>query len=107
MDIHGNPVSDEQIKEYIIELIEGEGYAYGYHKLTICLRRKYKLVINKKKVYRLCKELDVLKPQRRVKRKHPRRVARNRTVTASNQLWERMSSMATYVGKIAFSFSWP
>jgi putative transposase len=104
VDIHGNSVSDEQIKEYIMELIEGEGYAYGYHKLTICLRRKYKLVINKKKVYRLCKELDVLKPQRRVKRKHPRRVARNRTVTAPNQLWEMDVKYGYICGEDRFFF---
>ncbi|KUK10295.1 MAG: Integrase, catalytic region [Clostridia bacterium 41_269] len=45
LDTYGNPICDEQIKEYIMELIEGKGYAYGYHKLTICLRRKYKLII--------------------------------------------------------------
>jgi len=46
------------------------------------------LLINKKKVYRLCKELKILRPQRKVKRKHPKKLARNRIVTASNQLWE-------------------
>lgn len=39
-------------------------------------------------MYRLCKELKILKPQRQVKPKHPKKIARNRTVTASNQLWE-------------------
>ncbi|WP_427339027.1 IS3 family transposase [Caloranaerobacter sp. DY30410] len=28
---------------------------YGYYKITIILKRKYNLIINKKKVYRLCK----------------------------------------------------
>ncbi|MEW5954805.1 MAG: hypothetical protein AB1815_14005, partial [Bacillota bacterium] len=37
---------------------------------------------------RLCKELDILAPQRRIKVKHPRRLAINRQVTASDQLWE-------------------
>ena len=58
-DAHGRQICDEQIKEWISELIEGEGYAYGYRKLTVCLHRKHGLVINKKKVYRLCKDLDV------------------------------------------------
>ena len=48
----------------------------------------YHLVINKKKVYRLCKQEGLLKPQRKLKNKHPRKVARNRIVTGSNQLWE-------------------
>lgn len=33
--------------------ISGDGFAYGYRKLTKQLRRKQHLVINKKKVYRL------------------------------------------------------
>ncbi len=54
-----------------MEAIESDGFAYGYLKLTHLLRREHGLVINKKKVYRLCQELDVLKPQRQVKRKYP------------------------------------
>jgi putative transposase len=49
---------------------------------------EHRLVINKKKVCRLCKELRLLKPHRRVKRKHPRRIAKKRDITAPNQLWE-------------------
>jgi putative transposase len=57
-------------------------------KLTIALRKYKHLVINKKKVYRLCKELDILRPQRKIKPKHPKRISRNRTITASKMLWE-------------------
>jgi len=56
----GQKICDMQIKEWIIELIDGDCFAYGYYKLTIELQNSYKLIINKKKVYRLCKELDVL-----------------------------------------------
>jgi len=42
-------VSDEQIKEWLMEGMEGEAYAYGYRKLTVFLRRTYGLCINKKK----------------------------------------------------------
>jgi len=84
----GNKVCDEQIKEYLIKLVEEEGYAYGYRKLTWCLRKKYSLVINFKKVYRLCKELAILKPQRKVKPKEIKHIAINRTVIKSNSLWE-------------------
>ncbi len=81
-------ISDEQIKEWIMAAIAGDGLTYGYVKLGKLLKREYGLVVNKKKMYRLCKELDVLKPQRRLKMKYPRKLARNRDITASNQLWE-------------------
>jgi len=74
--------------KYIKELIKGEAYCYGYLKITHLLRKKYKLIINKKKVYRICKQLKILKPQRKTKPKYPRKIARNRTITGSNQLWE-------------------
>ncbi|WXJ94326.1 hypothetical protein MCACP_07990 [Neomoorella carbonis] len=32
--------------------------------------------------------MGILKPQRQIKVKHPRRLARNRIVTGPNQLWE-------------------
>jgi len=46
------------------------------------------LKINKKKVYRLCKELDILKPQRKIKKHHPRKLAKREEINSSNQLWE-------------------
>ncbi|ELK43989.1 integrase catalytic subunit, partial [Brevibacillus agri BAB-2500] len=55
----GQPVSDEQIKEWLSELIADEESAYGYRKLTVCLRRDHQLVINKKKVYRLLIEEEL------------------------------------------------
>lgn len=81
-------ISDEQIKEWLMEMIVGEEQIYGYRKLTKCLQIQRNLVINKKKVYRLCKELGILKKQRKLIAKHPRRLARNRTITQVNQLWE-------------------
>jgi putative transposase len=84
----GDPISDEQICEWITEFLVGEGAAYGYRKLTVLLRRRKKLKINKKKVYHLCKLMDVLRPQRKMIIKYPKRLANNRVITGSNQLWE-------------------
>ncbi|MDP9729874.1 DDE-type integrase/transposase/recombinase, partial [Alicyclobacillus tolerans] len=84
----GSKVSDEQVKEWIMNAVAGDGFAYGYLKLTYVLKREYQLVINKKKIYRLCKELGILKQQRQIKSKYPRRLARNRDIMAPNQLWE-------------------
>jgi putative transposase len=88
LDVNGRKVCDGQIEEYIMELIEDEAFGYGYYKIYKLLRRKHHLIINPKKVYRLCKKLNILKPQRQIKVKSPRRIARNREITASNQLWE-------------------
>lgn len=87
-DKNGQKICDQQIIEWIYRLIDGEGFSYGYRKLTLLLRRNYHLIINKKKVYRLCKLEGMLRPQRQLKFKHPRKPARNRVITESNQLWE-------------------
>lgn len=80
---------DARIKSYIRSLLSREEEScYGYRKLTKCLRKRYGLKINKKKVYRLCKELGVLHPQREVKNRLPRKLANNREVTGPNQLWQ-------------------
>lgn len=97
-------ISNEQVKEWICEIIQAEGYAYGYLKLTYCLRKKFNLVINKKKVYRLCKELKVLRPQRKIKTKHPRRLSRNRIITAPDQLWETDVKYGYIAGEDRFFF---
>jgi putative transposase len=72
----------------IKDLVKGEAYCYGYIKITHLLRKKYNLIINKKKVYRICKQLRILKPQREIKPKYPRKIAINRVINDSNQLWE-------------------
>lgn len=81
-------ICDDQIKEYIMEAINGDAQYYGYRKITYYLKRTYNLIINCKKVYRLCKELNVLRDQRKIYPKTKRVLASNRTVTSSNQVWE-------------------
>ena len=83
--VEGKPVSDEEITEWIMEFIAGEGAAYGYRKLTVLLRKRRKLVINKKKVYRLCKLMNVLRPQRKLKMKHPRAVSYTHLTLPTNR----------------------
>jgi len=87
-NVYGQKVCDEAIKEMIIQLIETEAFGYGYYKLTVCLRRQFGLIIEDKKVYRLCKEMDILRPQRQKIIRHPRVIASNHEITGSNQLWE-------------------
>ncbi|NFQ35130.1 IS3 family transposase [Clostridium sporogenes] len=84
----GEKICDDEIKEYILQAIEGDAINYGYRKIMHYLKREYGLIINHKKVYRLCKELDILKNQRAIKPKVKRSIAANRIITGSNQLWE-------------------
>lgn len=79
---------DARIKSYLRRLIQGPNASFGYRKLTVLLRRKHGLNINKKKVYRLCKELRILAPQREATNPVPKKVANNRIVTGPNQLWQ-------------------
>lgn len=103
----GTVISDEQICEWIMEYIEGEESSYGYRKITVILNRDKHLVINKKKVYRLCKNMRVLKPQRQKRTKYPRRLARNRIITSSNQLWEVDIKYGFIAGEGRFFFVMP
>jgi len=84
----GKKIKDHQIKRYIEKLLEGEESVYGYRRITTCLRRKYKLRINKKKVYRLCKEMQILGKRPKPVASHPRRLANNMKITRPNQLWQ-------------------
>ncbi|WP_409343053.1 IS3 family transposase [Paenibacillus sp. MBLB4367] len=86
--IHGQKVSDAQIEEWLMELVEGEEQGYGYRNLAHALYVQRGLVVNHKKAYRLCKKLGILQKQRRKKFKHPRRLPQNRLVTGPNQLWQ-------------------
>ena len=68
----------------------GEGQIYGYRKLTTWLRREHHLVINKKTVYRILREADLLQgqPLRPTSPRPPRILAANRVVTGPNPRWE-------------------
>lgn len=84
----GKKICDEQIEEWLMEAVEGDEGAYGYKKLTNYLRVEYNLIINPKKVRRLCHELGILSPARRAPSMYPRKMARNHTITGPNQLWQ-------------------
>jgi putative transposase len=100
----GHPVKDDHIQACLLELVEGEEHVYGYKNLTRCLHRQYGLLVNKKKVYRLCKELCLLQKQRKRSSKHPRRVPKNRTVTGINQLWQMDIKYGYVQGQERFFF---
>jgi len=84
--------------------IKGDGFNYEYVKLKVQIQRQHGLAVNKKKVYRLYKELGVLKPQRPLHRKYPRKLARNRSITGPNQLWEVDIKYGYIYGEYRFFF---
>jgi len=100
----GEKIPDEQIKEWLNELICSDGFPYGYTKLTVCLKEDYGLKINKKKVYRLCKELDILKPQRKIKNRHPKRLPKQCEIKGPDELWEMDIKYGYIVGADSFFF---
>ena len=100
----GHRISDEQVKEWLLEAIADEEESYGYRKLTKYLQRHHKLKINKKRVYRLCAELDLLQPRKPKSSKYPRRIVRNHKITASNQLWEVDIKYVYIIGEDRFCF---
>lgn len=95
----GRKIPDARIKGYIRRLLNGPHHASGYRKLTKLLRIKHGLIINKKKVYRLCKAMGVLLPQREVRHAAPKKIARNHVVTAPNQLWQMDIKYGYVAGK--------
>lgn len=97
-------VSDEQIKEWLLELLEGEEHVYGYKLLAQCIRDRYNVKLNKKKSYRLCSELGILQKARKRVLSHPRRLPKNRVVTESNQLWQMDIKYGYVIGKERFFF---
>lgn len=100
----GSKVCDEAIKEYIMEAIQDEAFYYGYHKITHYLRRSFNLIINHKKTYRLCKELQILKKQRIIKPPVRSKISVNRIVKKSNELWEADIKYGYIIGEDKFFF---
>lgn len=100
----GERVCDEQINEWLLELIEGEEHEYGYKLLAQCIRDKHNVRLDKKKSYRLCSELGILQKPRQRTQTHPRRLPKNRVVTGSNQLWQMDIKYGYVIGLERFFF---
>lgn len=100
----GSTVTDEQIKEWLLELLEGEEHVYGYKLLAQCIRNQHAVILGKKKSYRICKELGILQKQRKRIQRYPRRLAKNRTITGPNQLWQMDIKYGYVIGQERFFY---
>jgi len=85
-----------------MEAIQDEAFYYGYHKITNYLRRYFDIITNHKKVYRLCKELQILKKQRVIKPQVKSKISINRIVKKSNELWEADIKYGYIIGEDKF-----
>ncbi|WP_348521815.1 IS3 family transposase [Clostridium sp. BJN0001] len=84
-------ISDITIQKYITEIRSKKtSRKYGYKKVTgeLRFRKKYNLKINKKKVRRLMKNLNLLGNYYKRQKRRMSRTCESRKVTASNQLWQ-------------------
>ncbi|WP_454052549.1 IS3 family transposase [Clostridium sp. Marseille-Q7071] len=88
LNVHGEKISDLEIQKYIMEIKKDEvGQFYGYRKVRVVLKSKYKLKINKKKVYRLMKSMSLLNKKKTGIKRYSK-VCKNHVITDSNQFWE-------------------
>lgn len=85
----GGIVLDKAIVAAINEIRGREFFinAGGYIKLRYYLFNFYGYIVNKKKVYRLCTENNLLLARKR-KNRRKRQISCNRAVTKPNQVWE-------------------
>lgn len=85
----GKIKNDNDIKEIIKEMKADEtSQFYGYRKIAQLLKTKYKIKINKKKVYRLVKELGLLGKSTKNRKPRISRTCESTKVERSNQLWQ-------------------
>lgn len=50
--------------------------------------RDYSIIVNHKKIYRICKENGLLLPKRKKNKKRNKRICENRKINAPKQLWQ-------------------
>lgn len=82
-------VNDLEIQNLITDIkTRKTSRFYGYRKVTILLRRDYKIRINKKKVYRLMSLLNLLGDSTKHRKPRVSRTCESVKVTSSNQLWQ-------------------
>jgi putative transposase len=60
----------------------------GYRKLSFYINREHGIKINHKKVYRLCKEHNLLLPSNKKKKTKRNQACVNRVINCPNRLWE-------------------
>ena len=86
----GKIIPDQEIAGALVNYRNRPEFAYGggYTKLTHYLRRDYSYQVNRKKVYRLCSEHNLLLPKLKKRYKSKSKRCSSATITQPNRLWE-------------------
>jgi putative transposase len=85
----GKRTNDLEIQSLVAKIKSDKtSKVYGYRKVTVVLRIKYGIEINKKKVYRLMKSLSLLGDSTKHRKPRVSRTCESTKVTKSNQLWQ-------------------
>ncbi len=95
MKTTGEPISDEEIEKVLVSIYENENCnepeyyikALGDKKLSKVLRKRYGIIVNHKKIYRMRKELGLLRKYKK-HAKHARKRPKNHEVSERNKYWE-------------------
>lgn len=90
IDNNGVIYLDSAIKSLIEDYRSKEEFqnAGGYKALHHYIKRDHNLVVNHKKLYRLCKEGKFLLPKNKKKIKINRKISENRKIDKPNKLWQ-------------------
>lgn len=104
--INGIYVPDSEVVNALSEIRNRQEFhsAGGYTKLKHYLYRHYGMILNRKKVYRLCKENRLLLPRHKKKFKTKSPISINRIITKPMQLWELDIKYAFIIGENRFFF---
>lgn len=86
----GAIVLDSTIKFIIQNYRKREEFqnAGGAKALHYYIKRDHELIVNHKKIYRICKEEKLLLPRNKKKIKHNRKLSENRKIDRPNKLWQ-------------------
>lgn len=84
------PLQDQLIIKIVNHLRENQFMQTegGYRKLSLYLKRDYKIICNHKRMYRICKENGLLLPKVKKRRVRLRKICTSKKITRPNKLWE-------------------
>jgi putative transposase len=88
--LSGVPIPDDVVVDAITKYRGTPEFANGggCKKMRFYLENDYGYIVNRKKIYRLCKANNLLLPRRKKDKKRNRKICSNRVVIAPNVLWE-------------------
>jgi putative transposase len=91
-DSDGTIISDEEIVEVLKNIRHNQEFnrnAGGYKYFHYYLRKYYHLIVNSKKIYRLCKEHNLLLPKNKKQRRGKgQQLSSNWIIDDINQMWQ-------------------